>query len=250
MNRINKITPAASVPHTDQCPQPAAGIRRHPYVNSASPSATVVAPRTSSNRPTPSALLSGTFRDKINNEATPNGMLMKNMPRHNPASANAPPNIGPPNVTVVVNADQVPIAFPRSFSSINAEISESEPGIINAPPAPWMTRQRISIVTDPAKPQAADPAIKITIPHIYTRFRPNLSPSIPPTNVNAANISRYAFSTQKSSVPSAPSDCCNAGNTTFNAVASIKAIEDAKTAAAINHRPVVLLKGIIIINLP
>jgi len=66
--------------------------------------------------------------------------------------------MGPPTVTTVVAADQIPIAFPFSFSSMAAEISDKLPGIINTPPMPL--------------------------------FLPSLSPSDPPIRISDASISK------------------------------------------------------------
>src|SRR6202012_5706856 len=136
----------------------------------------------------PSLLLSGTLRHNINNAAAPIGILIKKIYRHNPASASAPPNIGPPTGTTVVTEDHTPMAFPFSFSSMAAEISDNLPGIISAPPTPCTIRHRINTVVSGQTPQAAAPIINTPMPAINILFRPSLSPSEPPIRISDASI--------------------------------------------------------------
>ena len=84
----------------------------------------------------------------------------------------------------------MPIAFPRSSSTISADNIVRLPGIISAPPAPCTILKMISIRVETEHPQPADPIRNTTIPVIYMRFRPNLSPSTPPIRISAASISR------------------------------------------------------------
>jgi hypothetical protein len=92
-------------------------------------------------------------------------------------------------VTIVVTADHVPIALPRSFSSIDDEISDKLPGIINAPPIPCTILKATKNVMPGAIPQAAEPAMKIIIPAMNIFFRPSLSPKDPPMRIKDASIS-------------------------------------------------------------
>src|ERR1700743_763382 len=121
---------------------------------------------------------------------TPRGIVIKKISRHRSASPNAPPRMGPPTVTTVVKDDQVPMALPLSFSSMEEDISDKLPGIIKAPPAPWMILQMIGAVVDGERPQAKDPAKKTRIPGIKPFFRPSRSPSDPPTRISDASIRR------------------------------------------------------------
>ena len=124
------------------------------------------------------------------------------------------------------------------------EIIERLPGIIKAPPNPWMLLQMIKKFTSGEKPHAAEPNIKMIMPVMNIFFRPSLSPNDPPKIISEASMSRYAFSTQNKSVPDAFNDFCKEGKATFKAVPSIKAIAEAKMVTTIIHLPAVLLKEI------
>src|SRR6185312_4487299 len=103
-------TPAPKAAATLQCVHPTNGIRRQPSVSNARPHATATAPGQSSESDPFAPRLSGTCRHRKSSAAVPSGILMKKMARHHPASASAPPRIGPPMVTMVVKEDQEPMA--------------------------------------------------------------------------------------------------------------------------------------------
>src|SRR4051794_39425160 len=114
--------------------------------------------------------------------------------------------MGPPTVTIVVMADHVPIAFPLSFAVNADEIIERLPGIIRAPPKPWMLLHTIKKFTSGERPQAAEPDIKMKMPMMNIFLRPSLSPNDPPGIISDASMSKYAFKIQKISVPVAFKD--------------------------------------------
>ena len=93
-------------------------------------------------------------------------------------------------VTIVVIADQVPMALPLSLGLKAVEINDKLPGIIRAPPIPCNARKIISNKTVGAKPQAREPMIKISIPIMKIFFLPSLSPSEPPIKMKEASINR------------------------------------------------------------
>src|ERR1700744_3347546 len=98
--------------------------------------------------------------------------------------------MGPSTLATVVKDDEGPMALPPSFSALEDGLSDKLPGIIKAPPAPWMILQMIRPVVDGERPQEKDPAKKTTIPVIKTFFRPSRSPSDPPTRISDASIRR------------------------------------------------------------
>jgi hypothetical protein len=119
---------------------------------------------------------------------------------------------------------------------------ERLPGIIKAPPNPWMPLHRIRKFMAGERPQVTEPHIKMIMPVMNIFFRPILSPNDPPKVISEASISRYALRTQNRSAPDAFNDLCKEGNATFKAVPSINAIAEAKMVADIIHLPAVLLK--------
>lgn len=145
-------------------------------------------------------------------------------------------------VTKVVIEDHVPIALPLSADAKDDEMMERLPGIIKAPPNPWMPLHSIRKFTPGEKPQAAEPHMKMMMPVMNIFFRPSLSPNDPPKIISEASMSRYALRIQNRSVPDASKDLCKEGNATFKAVPSMNAIAEARIVAVIIHLPAVLLK--------
>src|SRR5260370_20343965 len=84
--------------------------------------------------------LSGIRRSEIAITAAASGILMKNAQRQEACSISQPPRIGPAAVVIAVKPDQVPIAWPRVFSSKHAPIIDKLPGTRKAAPIPWPLR--------------------------------------------------------------------------------------------------------------
>ncbi len=112
---------------------------------------------------------------------------MKKMPRQSPAPASTPPSPGPRIVVIVVTADHVPIARPRSASLKLALIRARLPGTMSAPPTPWAARAAIRSGTLGARPQAREARAKSAIPSPKISRRPKRSPRAPPTRIRAAS---------------------------------------------------------------
>src|SRR5262249_879917 len=70
---------------------------------------------------------------------------------------------------------------------------ESDSGFSSAPPTPCTARAAISWLSVVASAQAADASVKIARPTRKIRFRPNRSPSLPPSRMRAANVRMYAL---------------------------------------------------------
>ena len=64
-------------------------------------------------------------------------------------------------------------------------------------PIPCSARQTISIVIEPARPDRADPTMKITMLIWNTRLRPNRSPSLPASTVAMVSVRMYEVATHE-----------------------------------------------------
>ena len=122
------------------------------------------------------AMTSGTFTRKA--DCQPN------------VSIRMPPTTGPPTVSALVAAAQMPKARPRSAPSKVALISASEVGTRKAPKAPWTRRPRIRISMVGARPQASEAAPKPARPMTKKRRRPYRSASAPARMRSADSESR------------------------------------------------------------
>ena len=104
-----------------------------------------VAPSRSSGcaAPSPRARLSG-MRGASSMITRTRGRLSRKINRHDPTWISQPPTTGPIAAKTVVQADQVPMARPRSCSGKDPDRMESPCGISSAAPTPWIARAAIS----------------------------------------------------------------------------------------------------------
>ena len=118
-------------------------------------------------------IATGTFRKKIHSQ---------------PAfSTSRPPTTGPiPSAMPEMPAHR-PSARPRSGPLKVFVMIESDPGIRNAAPAPWMLRNATSSLIDPDSPAPIEPSVNTTRPARNMRLRPNTSPSRPPVTSSTPN---------------------------------------------------------------
>ena len=77
---------------------------------------------------------------------------------------------------------------------------ESVPGSDAAAPIPMTTRPTMRRSTFEANAATIEPAQKTATPPNITRLRPRRSPSVPPANMRAANVSAYPLTTHCSEV--------------------------------------------------
>ena len=117
--------------------------------------------------------------------STPNGTLSRKAQRHEKWSTRKPPTTGPTAAVMPLNADQVPIARPRSACGKLAPSSARLPGTSSAAPMPCTARAATSWPTPCAAAQAADASVNTAAPTRNTRLRPKRSPSAPPTSSSA-----------------------------------------------------------------
>ena len=96
---------------------------------------------------------------------------------------------GPTAAVMPLNADQVPIAAPRSVSGKVALSSARLPGTNNAAPIPCTERAAISWPTVLDSPHSTEAAVKRPTPIMKMRRRPKRSPSAPPTSSSEARNS-------------------------------------------------------------
>src|SRR5271155_2567879 len=87
------------------------------------------------------------------------------------------------------------------------------------------------------KPQHTDAIAKTVTPIRKARRRPNKSPMEPPTRMSAPRSRPYDSITHCASITVAPRLDWRAGNATFTIVLSMKAMLDARIAAARIHVP-------------
>src|ERR1700679_2669459 len=87
------------------------------------------------------------------------------------------------------------------------------------------------------KPHHMDAIVKTITPIRNARRRPNKSPIEPPTRMSAPRSKPYDSITHCASITVAPRLDWRAGNATFTIVLSMKAMLDARMAAARIHVP-------------
>src|SRR5580692_2050897 len=87
------------------------------------------------------------------------------------------------------------------------------------------------------KPHHTDAIVKTITPIRKARRRPNKSPIEPPTRMSAPRSRPYDSITHCASITVAPRLDWRAGNATFTIVLSMKAMLDARIAAARIHVP-------------
>ncbi len=99
-------------------------------------------------------------------------MFIKKAARHDTKSMSNPPTTGPIAAVTPENPDQVPIALPRSSSENEELMIASEPGIINAPPIPWIVRAAMSDSELGERPHHTEATVKIAMPIMKILRRP------------------------------------------------------------------------------
>src|SRR5258706_9669882 len=167
---------------------------------------------------------------------------MKKIARHEAWSMKKPPTNGPTIIVIDVNADQVPIALPRSLSGNVALMMARLPGTMRAAPMPCSARNAISIRMLGASPQAIEPAVNTATPMRKMRLRPSRSPSAPPVSMSAARKSVYASTTHCTSAIVAPMVACSTGSAMFTTLPSMNAMLEPRMVAVRTQR---LLKSLI-----
>ena len=100
-----------------------------------------------------------------------------------------PPTTGPTAAVMPLNADHVPMAWPRSDAGNVALISDRLPGTSKAAPTPCRARAAMSgsALADAAQPIEA--RVNSAVPAMKIRRRPKRSPSAPPTSSSEARNS-------------------------------------------------------------
>ncbi len=105
-----------------------------------------------------------------------------------------PPRRTPAAAPLPATPPQIPNALFRSAPPcLNAALMiASVAGETIAPPKPWIARKMISMVPLVASAQASEPSVKIAIPTMKTRRRPNRSAALPPSSRKPPKASEYA----------------------------------------------------------
>ena len=230
MKAARPRSPTAAAASTGAEPPPRVGASISANTIPARPSVAAAAPATSTGPSPASPRLSGTLATQASNSTTPIGTLSRKAQRHEKWSTRKPPTTGPIAAVMPLNADQVPIARPRSASGKLAPSSARLPGTSSAAPMPCSARAAINCPVSCAAAQAADVATNTATPSRNTRLRPKRSPSAPPTSNNAARNSAYASMIHCASAPLASRLRWIAGSATLTTVPSMKAMLEPSTA--------------------
>ena len=101
----------------------------------------------------------------------------------------APPTSGPIAIARPAIPPHAPRATARRSGGMAADRMVRVSGVTMAPPTPWMARARIRMSVEGASAASADPPMKIPIPMMKTRLRPNRSPSAAPVMRRTAKVS-------------------------------------------------------------
>ncbi len=127
----------------------------------------------------------GCFRKRGASTAatTPKGTLMNSTQRQETASVSTPPRIRPtpkPAEDMPANSES---ARTRALVSVKVLLSSAIAlGPAMAAPTPWTTRAASSSTPVVARPPASEARVKIRMPAVNRRRRPNRSPSRPPSS--------------------------------------------------------------------
>ena len=112
---------------------------------------------------------------------------------------------------------------------------------MSAAPPPWTTRMRINQGMFWAAPASAVEITKTAAPIKKTRRRPNRSPSLPPSTMNAARGNRFAVRTHGAIVRFPPSPSTISGVASGTAVWSTRIMLFANViATSVSHIDLVL----------
>ncbi len=189
MKVARPTSPTAAATSTGADAQPRVGASISANTTPARPSVAAVAPAMSTGPSTTSPRLSGTLAMHSNSSTPPIGTLSRKAQRQEKWSTRKPPTTGPMAAVMPLNADQVPMARPRSASGKPAPSSARLPGTSSAAPMPCSARAAISWPVSCAAAQAADASTNTATPSRNMRLRPKRSPSAPPTSSSAARNS-------------------------------------------------------------
>ena len=117
-------------------------------------------------------------------------MLTQKIARQSTASMSAPPTTGPIPMDSPTTPPHTPMAWARSFGSVNTLVMiDIATGLSIAPPTACTARNAISQPSVGARMHSSDPRTKIARPSWNTRRRPMRSA------VDPASISRLASTT-------------------------------------------------------
>jgi hypothetical protein len=158
---------------------------------------------------------------------TPIGTFSQKMYCHAQPVVMAPPTRGPMATAAPPRAPQMPSAAFRRSGVTAALRSVNDRGMTMAPPAPWTARAATSTPMDGASAATADAAVKMAMPIMKTRRRPNLSPMAAALRRRTAKVKVYALTVH--SRPLSPACMCT--RMTGNAVVTTRLSSDAMKRA-------------------
>ena len=162
-------------------PQPYALVCTMPYTNAVSDSVMVTAPATSSFLPAPDPKVSGMTQRPTMSPATPTGMLMRKIQRHERRSVRMPPISTPTAPPLASEALHMPSARERSLASVNVVVTMvSVTGERMAAPTPCTARAVIMAHPFGANPHTRLATVNTRRPTRNMRRRPNRSATRPP----------------------------------------------------------------------
>ncbi len=162
---------------------------------------------------------------------------MRKIHRQDAALIRYPPTRGPAAVATPPNPDQAPMASLRSSAANDASRMARLPGVSRAAPTPWRTRSTMRALDPGAREQAAEARANHATPTMNTRRRPKRSPSDPPSRSNDERVRVYPVTTHCRVPRVAWKSRPIVGRAMPMTVASMAAMPDPRTVAAMTHRP-------------
>ncbi len=186
-NAARSTTPRLSEPATSKLPQPAAFPRTMPKTTARTPTPESTRPRRSSRTRAPKPFFSQPSANGIERTAT--GTLIQKIACQFQPWMTAPPTRGPTATPRPAMPPQMPMASGRRRSGTASVRSDSESGMIAAPPRPWIARATMSCVGSVLSAAPIDASVKTPMPMRKTVRRPKRSPSATAMRMNAANES-------------------------------------------------------------
>ena len=117
----------------------------------------------------------------------PTGTLIQKIDCQLRPSTMAPPSSGPTATPSPASPPQMPIASGRRLDSTAPESSESDSGMMPAPPMPWIARATISCPGSVLRAANTDATVKIAMPAMKIVRRPSRSPRPTMSRMRLAN---------------------------------------------------------------
>ena len=154
------------------------------------------------------------------------GRFTKKIQRHERVDVIIPPSVGPVLTPSATTTALSPSALPRSCAGKALVSIAGLMAMISAPPRPCNARAAINSPSEGAKPQKADPTVKMIRPAAQIGLRPIISDIRPAVSNTPAVTTRYAIITHSiSPLRGTPKELAIAGRLIFTIDESSVAIK-------------------------